>query len=263
MGYISKGFGGVLHEFEYNKKVSVSIDTINYDANADIKVYTNMEPEGIIPNSDEVINNQDRFDLILTFKDKILKNCSNSKKFLMTSTTFTESNTNFKLIDFQMNKKNEISFLVSSKSQTYGHLLRHIVLDLLMKNKFNKEFIYNIILSPPYIPTKEPIFKNAKYSIIIENGKYENYITEKLIDCLITKTIPIYYGAPNVGEFFNEKGILQFDNPDEFIDIIKNIDINHYDNSIEYINENYELAKNHCDFHTRLKNEINEFINKK
>ena len=51
-----------------------------------------------------------------------------------------------------------------------------------------------------------------QYSIVMENGRYPNWITEKLIDCLLSRTIPIYWGAPNVGEYFDRDGILTFDN---------------------------------------------------
>lgn len=41
-----------------------------------------------------------------------------------------------------------------------------------------------------------------KYSIAIENCKKNNYITEKFTDCILCGTIPIYYGADNVDEYF-------------------------------------------------------------
>jgi hypothetical protein len=29
----------------------------------------------------------------------------------------------------------------------------------------------------------------------------ENWVTEKIVDCVITGTVPIYWGAPNIGEY--------------------------------------------------------------
>jgi hypothetical protein len=256
----SIGFGGVLHEFFYDKKVSVSIDTLSYDIEAEIKVFVNMEPNCVINNSKEVIDNNSKFDLILTFKDEILKNCPNSKKFILGATTFTKSNTDFKLEEFSMDKKNEISYLTSSKKQTEGHIFRHNVLNFLSSKKLDK-FNIKTITSPPYIPTKQPIFENAKFSIIIENGKYQNYISEKLIDCLVTKTIPLYWGAPNVSEFFNSKGIITFNTIEELNNILDNLDPNMYEKSVDYIEENYLESKKYLDFHGRLKNEIELLIN--
>jgi hypothetical protein len=41
-----------------------------------------------------------------------------------------------------------------------------------------------------------------KYSIAIENCTEEGYFTEKLTDCILTDTIPIYFGCPNIKEYF-------------------------------------------------------------
>ena len=41
-----------------------------------------------------------------------------------------------------------------------------------------------------------------KYSIAIENCKKNNYISEKFTDCILCGTMPIYYGADNVTDYF-------------------------------------------------------------
>jgi hypothetical protein len=42
-----------------------------------------------------------------------------------------------------------------------------------------------------------------KYSIAIENCAENNYFTEKITDCILTDTTPIYYGCPNIELFLN------------------------------------------------------------
>jgi hypothetical protein len=37
-----------------------------------------------------------------------------------------------------------------------------------------------------------------KFSLVIENGRYPGYLTEKLIHCFVAGTVPIYLGAPDV-----------------------------------------------------------------
>ena len=49
---------------------------------------------------------------------------------------------------------------------------------------------------------KEDGLKSYKYSIIIENSSEVNYFTEKLIDACLLETVPIYWGAPNISEYF-------------------------------------------------------------
>jgi hypothetical protein len=47
------------------------------------------------------------------------------------------------------------------------------------------------------------------FQVVIENSSRNGYFTEKLIDCLITGTVPIYYGCPNLEDYgFNMGGIL-------------------------------------------------------
>ena len=43
---------------------------------------------------------------------------------------------------------------------------------------------------------------NYKYSICIENIKRKNYFSEKFTDAILCWTIPIYYGCPNILDFF-------------------------------------------------------------
>ena len=44
--------------------------------------------------------------------------------------------------------------------------------------------------------------------------------TEKLIDAFLTGTIPLYWGCPTIGEFFDMDGILLFDNVDVLVDLV-------------------------------------------
>jgi hypothetical protein len=54
--------------------------------------------------------------------------------------------------------------------------------------------------------SKIEIFETYMFSIVIENSRQIHYFTEKIIDCLLTKTIPIYYGCPNISDYFDTSG---------------------------------------------------------
>jgi hypothetical protein len=47
---------------------------------------------------------------------------------------------------------------------------------------------------------KAIIFSSYKFAIIYENASVPGYVTEKIFDCLRSKCIPIYLGAPNIDE---------------------------------------------------------------
>jgi len=52
--------------------------------------------------------------------------------------------------------------------------------------------------------TKFHALINYKYSICIENCSRKNYFSEKFTDAILCWTIPIYYGCPNISEYFPE-----------------------------------------------------------
>ena len=54
--------------------------------------------------------------------------------------------------------------------------------------------------------------KDYRYSIAIENVSENGYITEKFNDCILSWTIPIYYGAKNIATYFPIDSFIEIDN---------------------------------------------------
>lgn len=136
-------------------------------------------------------------------------------------------------------KTKNISIISSQKRQTDGHILRHEII---------REFSdYIDLYGRGYNPINKKIegLKDYRFSITIENTKRDYYFTEKLIDCFMTGTIPIYWGCPSIGDFFDIRGILTFNSLDELKQIINNINEESYNNMKEYVQINYERAKSY------------------
>ncbi len=53
--------------------------------------------------------------------------------------------------------------------------------------------------------------KGYKFVICFENSHAENYITEKIFQAVMGNAIPIYRGAPNIGEYFNTKSFINYE----------------------------------------------------
>jgi len=55
-----------------------------------------------------------------------------------------------------------------------------------------------------------------RYSIAVENSISPYWFTEKILNCFASMTIPIYFGASDIGRFFNTDGIvsLSVDDPE-------------------------------------------------
>ena len=101
------------------------------------------------------------------------------------------------------------------------------------------------------IPSKLDALKNHAFSVAIENNTDVNdyYFTEKLTDCLITGTVPIYHGCPNIGEFFDMDGILTFSTQDELDNILKSLSEEKYNSMKVAIENNYKTCLDLCILH--------------
>ncbi len=68
-----------------------------------------------------------------------------------------------------------------------------------------------------------------KFSIAFENSSRSGYTTEKLVNALVAKTIPIYWGNPDIDKEFNQKRFINchaYKNFDEVVARVKEIDQN-------------------------------------
>lgn len=130
-------------------------------------------------------------------------------------------------------KPKKLSMIVSSLSFDIGNygkrlrLLRRILSSDLDIDIYGRGFNIPDERYKGYLEYKHTGLMPYEYSIAIENSNEKNYITEKFVDCAICNTIPIYCGAPNIAEVYNEKYFypLDLDTPtiiEDIKEIIKN-----------------------------------------
>jgi hypothetical protein len=111
-------------------------------------------------------------------------------------------------------KIKNISLILSEKKSMRGHALRHGVFER-YKGLVNDVFgCYTNRVS------KYEGIARYRYSVVIEPERCPGLFSEHLIDCLSVGTIPIYWGCPNVGEYFDDMGIIQVANLDEIQDAL-------------------------------------------
>jgi hypothetical protein len=91
------------------------------------------------------------------------------------------------------------------------------------------------------------------FHVAVENSKHRNYFTEKIVDAFITKTIPLYWGCPNIGDFFNLDGIVIFEDEADLIEKSKMLTPEFYKEREEVILENREKAFRYNDIITRMR----------
>jgi len=226
------------HRFtkKFDKRISVTMDSIVHDPNADINILMQCEPPNLYVDFYNMVReNHRKFDLVLAYDERILSIPNIKAMEFCPIGSWIDNN-------IVLEKKNQITYLMSSKINGYDYHIRFMIMRWLEKHKpTNFDMFWH--RSPPRINDKNVFFTNAKFNIACENQVMNNMFTEKLIDCFKTKTIPIYYGCVNIEKYFNPKGIIRFNNIEEFNDIMLNLNPSVYDELKPYMEENYELSR--------------------
>jgi len=156
-----------------------------------------------------------------------------------------------------------VSALVGGKTMADGHFLRQklwfkedrITVPRSFYLSGNFGGIENYNNNPVLGKDKSPLF-DSQFHICIENTKRQNWFTEKLIDCLQTKTVPVYWGCPNIGDWFDTRGFIVVDNLGEIIEKCNDLTPEIYNDMLPFIEENYNKSLEYVNIGERLKNKI-------
>lgn len=129
-------------------------------------------------------------------------------------------------------KSKLISMIASNKRMCNGHFYR---LDI--ANKFpEKDHLYGLGRENK-LENKIDGLRDYMFSVAMENDSYSTYYTEKILDCFLTGTIPIYWGSPDIGEIFNPEGIIKLGDLD-----YNKISPELYYERIDAVKENFGIA---------------------
>ncbi len=117
-------------------------------------------------------------------------------------------------------KTKNISIISSSKAFTPSHKKR-LAFALKLKEVFGDNIdLFGFGIHP--IEDKWDAIADYKYHIVIENGSFPHYWTEKLSDAYLGWTFPLYYGCPNLESYFAK-------------DAFRRIDLDDFDGSVRQI----------------------------
>lgn len=152
------------------------------------------------------------------------------------------------VIDHKVGEKAKmISCVSSNKSFLPGHKKRLNFVKQLIEAELGIDFYGRGI---NHIENKWDALYPYKFSIAIENSSMPDYWTEKISDCFMAYTIPIYYGCTNIDEYFPAGSFLKIDlnDPAGSIKKIKEaINGNYYEKNFNALIEarNLYLTKYH------------------
>ena len=135
-------------------------------------------------------------------------------------------------------KKKLISCIASRNTQTVGHRLRHRLI-----RRFAEKYQWDL-WGNGYKSFQSKVDPLAQYfyTVAIQNGRYNTYFTEILTDPFLFRTIPIFWGAPDIGKIFNPKGFYCFETKKDLEAILEGISTEDYLLKSEIIEENYRTA---------------------
>ncbi|MDB5038308.1 MAG: ceV [Bacteriovoracaceae bacterium] len=175
------------------------------------------------------------FDTVLTHDRALME--SNPKKFRFTIPVSYRELQQDGIPTMIYPKTKHISTIASDKNKTTGHRFRHEVI-----RHFCSSFD---VFGRGYRPIKSVSegLKDYRFSVTIENSSYDYYFTEKILNCFDLGTIPIYWGCPSIGNFFDLDGIIRFEHLGELASILSNLKESDYEKRLPAVKRNFELVQ--------------------
>lgn len=135
------------------------------------------------------------------------------------------------------------SQLVGAKISTSGHRMRHAIAALgLPVQQFG---VYGLDVDYS-AETKRRVNQAYYFTIVTETCRVDNLFTEWLLDCFALGTVPIFWGCPNVGDFFNPAGILSFETTEQCAEIVGGLSAGLWHSLLPAIRDNLQRAQQYA-----------------
>lgn len=119
-------------------------------------------------------------------------------------------------------KTKTISCIASNLKQLEGHRLRLNFIKILRQRLPQTDFFGK---GTHFLHNKMDGLLPYRYNIALENFSSPHYFTEKINDCFLCYTVPLYYGCKKIGKYFPEKSFITIDiqNPEAAIRKIEEV----------------------------------------
>ena len=130
-----------------------------------------------------------------------------------------------------------VSIICSGKRNVPDHHKRHELIQ-----RFGE---YIDVMGRGYQPIDSITdgLKDYAFHIAMENQRRDLHFSEKLINPIMTGTIPIYWGMPSIGDYFDTRGMILMNDIEEFPEIYNSLNEDLYKQMLPYAKDNFEMAK--------------------
>jgi hypothetical protein len=158
-----------------------------------------------------------------------------------------------------------ISVISSAKAASPGHRRRLKFVHLLKEHFGDQIDVFGRGIEE--IEDKWDALARYRYHVALENSALEDYWTEKLGDAYLAGCYPLYYGCPNITDYFDTSSLTKIDivHPEKALSTIETcIEQARYEQSKEFIQEarnavlnRYNLFAVICEYVNNLEREGN------
>lgn len=157
-------------------------------------------------------------------------------------------------------KVNRISVICSRNQSLPGHHKRLAFLDKLQQHPIS-EYIDFFGGGHRPIPDKWDAIAPYKYHLVLENSVVPDYWSEKLGDAYLGFSYPIYYGCPNIADYFSTDSlkVIDIDNFEQSVAVLEDlISFDHYDQHADAIVQARDQVLNKYNIFQLMANICNE-----
>lgn len=258
-------------DYDYPKRVEIMVDKFKASPVPfnEIRIILLWEPTLYVVSN--VMMYPNFYSYVFTYHDFILDN-NEKAVYFMGVTTFVDPN-------IPHEKKFAVGTVVGDKRSPVfpGYKKRHELwfkrnqvtipkeFYLSGKSRYTKPIIHtaygDIVIEGELTvqQDKDHVF-NTMYHIAIENVFLKNWFTEKIVDCFLTRTIPIYIGCENIGEYFNTDGIIHVKSVDEAIAVCNTLTPEYYNARLDAIEDNFNRSLKYKNFNKMLGEKVLEVL---
>lgn len=240
---------------ESAKELNVYIDNKVFEQETDKAknaIALMVEPRSIYPTVYAWLEeNYNLFEVVFTFDSKLLK-LPNAKLLLYGQITAEYPH---------VVKTKSISMVASNKSECEGHLQRKAVARIL------KPYIdtYGTFDGGAFCDDSDYLAKYM-FNVAMENYSDGAYFTEKICNCFASKVVPIYWGCPIIGDYFDTDGIIICQTPDEVVNNVLSIltdPVKEYEKRKNAIEANFWKVKEYRNYQDWFFKEYGEWLETK
>lgn len=174
-----------------------------------------------------------RFHRVLTHSNILLEACANSEKWAYGGTWVGD------VAPSAAGKTGRVSIIASKKRSAEGHVLRHALIEHCRGTGVDLD-----VFGRGYDPLDNKADGHLPYcfSVVIENSRSAGYFTEKLVDALVCESVPIYWGDPEIAQYFDTRGMILCETLQELERAVADASFEDFQNRRAYVEKNRALA---------------------